>query len=63
MTSVPEFFAHFPASAVSSAELSGVLVFMVFRGAKAAGRITGWPGIDRFVIAIDQQRVKGHQPH
>lgn len=35
--------------------LHGVPVFMVFRGTKSAGRITGWPGIDPFVTAIGRQ--------
>jgi len=119
MSSVPEFFARFPISPISSAELSaqldapgpfltllllwgyqcpncdvakralllhqdrlawpdvrwlhcnvyddaamatrfslhGVPVFMVFRGAKSPGRITGWPGIESFVAAIEKQRA------
>ncbi len=35
--------------------LHGVPVFVVFRGAKSPGRITGWPGIDRFAAAIEKQ--------
>jgi hypothetical protein len=35
--------------------LHGVPTFIVFRGRKSAGRITGWPGIDPFVAAIEKQ--------
>jgi hypothetical protein len=35
--------------------LHGVPVFMEFRGTKSMGRITGWPGIDRFTAAIEKQ--------
>ncbi len=35
--------------------LHGVPVFLVFQGAKPAGRITGWPGIERFTAAIEKQ--------
>jgi hypothetical protein len=35
--------------------LHGVPVFLVFQGARPAGRMTGWPGIGPFTAAIDKQ--------
>jgi len=37
--------------------LHGIPVFMVFRGSKAMGRITSWPGIENFIAAIERQRA------
>jgi hypothetical protein len=36
--------------------LHGVPVFMVFQNTKSVGRITGWPGMERFCDAIETQR-------
>jgi hypothetical protein len=37
--------------------LHGIPVFMVFRGNKAMGRVTSWPGIENFIAAIERQRA------
>ena len=41
--------------------LHGVPVFMVFRGTKSSGRMTGWPGIDRFAMAIEKELAMAGQ--
>lgn len=38
--------------------LHGVPAFFVFAGTRKLGRITGWPGLDAFVAAIDTQLAK-----
>jgi predicted DsbA family dithiol-disulfide isomerase len=35
--------------------LHGIPVFFVFRGTRKLGRITGWPGRQAFVDAIEKQ--------
>jgi len=36
--------------------LHGIPVFLFFRGSRSLGRVTSWPGADRFVAAVEQQR-------
>lgn len=42
---------------VNRFSLHGVPVFIVLRGTRPAGRVTGWPGIEPFVAAMEKQRV------
>jgi hypothetical protein len=37
--------------------LHGVPVFVVFRGVQSLGRMTGWPGMENFICAIERQRA------
>ncbi len=37
--------------------LHGIPVFLVFRGRRALGRITSWPGAEDFAAAIERQRA------
>jgi hypothetical protein len=37
--------------------LHGIPVFLVFHGRRPSGRITSWPGLHAFVMAIERQRV------
>jgi len=39
--------------------LHGVPTFVLFRGGKRLGRITGWPGLPRFSEAIGKLRAPG----
>jgi hypothetical protein len=36
--------------------LHGIPVFLLFRGNRSLGRITSWPGAERFVAAVEKQR-------
>jgi hypothetical protein len=38
--------------------LHGIPAFIVFRGARKLGRISQWPGTERFVAAIDGLRAQ-----
>ena len=35
--------------------LHGVPAFFVFRGSRRLGRITGWPGGEAFIRAVEEQ--------
>ncbi|GBQ69095.1 thiol-disulfide isomerase [Ameyamaea chiangmaiensis NBRC 103196] len=37
--------------------LHGAPTFLVFRGGRSLGRMTGWPGADAFTAAIERQRA------
>jgi len=39
--------------------LHGVPTFVLFRGGKRLGRITGWPGLPQFTQAIGRLRPAG----
>jgi hypothetical protein len=42
--------------------LHGIPVFLLFRGSRALGRITSWPGAERFAAAVEKQRSQGGLP-